>query len=60
MKKTSFNSYDIIFNALLADGYSEEESEQLICDVIEEQIEMNKIAERVHNIIQKVNKTRIS
>ena len=46
------DSYEIIINALLADGYTEEEAEQLICDVIEDQIEFSNFAERVHEIIK--------
>ena len=54
MKNTLFSSYEIIFNALLVDGYSEEEAEQLICDVIEDQIEMDNIARNIHNIIKNI------
>ncbi|MBR0418179.1 MAG: hypothetical protein IJI66_03320 [Erysipelotrichaceae bacterium] len=52
MKSVVLDSYEIIFNSLIKEGYSEEEAEQLICNVIEDQISFCNYAERIHNIIQ--------
>lgn len=60
MKNTPYDSYDIIFDALLDAGYSESEAEQLICDVIEDQKDFDDIAKRIHKILQKDLKNRIS
>ena len=49
--ENSYDSYDIIFNSLIRDGYSEKEAEQLICNVIEDQISFSNFAERIHRII---------
>lgn len=56
MKNTPYDSYDKIFYALLNDGYSETEAEQIICDVIDDQIEFTNFAERIHSIIEEVKK----
>lgn len=49
------NPYEIIFNALLNNGYTENEAEELICEVIEEQIEYSNFAERIHSILCETN-----
>ena len=51
MKNELLDSYEIIFNSLIKEGYSEEEAEQLICNVIEDQIFCSNFAERIHRII---------
>ena len=51
MKNELLDSYEIIFNSLIKDGCSEEEAEQLICNVIEDQISFSNYAERIHRII---------
>ena len=51
MKNELLDSYEIIFNSLIREGYSEEEAEQLICNVIEDQISCSNFAERIHRII---------
>lgn len=60
MKNVPLDSYDKILEALMAYGYSEEESMQLICDVIEDQRDMDNIAERLHKIYKEDIKKRIS
>ena len=53
MKRYIDNSpYEAVFHALLKDGYSEQEAEELICAVIEEQINFTNYAERIHPIIK--------
>ena len=53
MKRYIDNSpYEAVFHALLKDGYSEQEAEELICAVIEEQINFTNYAERIHSIIK--------
>lgn len=47
-----FDVYNKIFNALLNDGYIEQEAEELICQVIHDQKDMDDIADRIHKIIQ--------
>ena len=47
-----YSFYEAIFHALLKDGYSEQEAEELICVVIEEQINFANYAERIHSIIK--------
>ena len=47
-----YSSYEAIFHALLKDGYSEQEAEELICDVIEDQIDFTNYAEQIHSIIK--------
>ena len=47
-----YSSYEAIFHALLKDDYSEQEAEELICVVIEEQINFANYAERIHSIIK--------
>ena len=47
-----YSSYEAIFHALLKDDYSEQEAEELICVVIEEQINFANHAERIHSIIK--------
>ncbi|MBR3251885.1 MAG: hypothetical protein IKF80_09265 [Erysipelotrichaceae bacterium] len=44
--------YESIFHALLKDGYSEQEAEELICAVIEEQIGFTNYADRIHSILK--------
>ena len=60
MKNIPFDSYDKIFEALLAFGYTEEESEQLICDVILDQKDLDNVAENIHKILKEDLKNRIS
>ena len=56
MKKNIDNSpYESIFHALLKDGYSEQDAEELLCRVIEEQIEFTNFADRIHLIIKQTN-----
>jgi len=60
MKRYIDNSpYEAVFHALLKDGYSEQEAEDLICAVIEEQIDFTNYAERIHSILKesKIQKT---
>ena len=53
MKKyIDYGPYESIFHALMKDGYSEQEAEDLICDVIEEQIDFTNYAEQIHSIIK--------
>lgn len=47
-----YSPYETVFHALIKDGYSELESEELICDVIEEQINFTNYAERIHSILK--------
>lgn len=56
MKKIiDYNPYDSIYCALLKDGYSENEAEELIADVIEEQLMFTEIADKLHSIIEEAN-----
>ena len=50
-----FEAYNIIFEALLDKGYTEQEAEELICQVIVDQKDMDDIASNIHKII-KANK----
>ena len=59
MKITPFESYEIVFDALLEKGYTETEAEQIICDIIEDLKEMDNIALKVHSILQE-QKKRVS
>ena len=53
MKRYIDNSpYEVAFHALLKDGYSEQEAEDLICAVIKEQIDFTNYAERIHSILK--------
>lgn len=45
------NTYEIILDALMKAGHSQEESEQIICDLIEEQSKFTAIADNLHNLI---------
>lgn len=47
-----FEAYDKIFNALLNDGYTEQEAESLICQVIQDQKEMDDIANNIHKNLE--------
>ena len=60
MKNTPLDSYEVIFEALIAFGYSESEAEQLICDVIEDQRYFDEIQKKVHKILNEELKKRIS
>ena len=51
MRMKDANPYETIFNALIKDGFSEQEAEELICEVIEEQKDFDNIAERIHRKI---------
>ena len=53
MKRYIDNSpYEAVFHALLKDEYSEQEAEELICAVIEEQIDFTNYAERIQSILK--------
>ena len=53
MKRYIDNSpYEAVFHALLKDEYSEQEAEELICAVIEEQIDFTNYAARIHSILK--------
>ena len=53
MKKyLDYSPYESIFHALMKNGYPEQEAEDLICAVIEEQIDFTNYAERIHSIIK--------
>ena len=58
MKNIPYDSYDKIFEALIAFGYNEEEAEQLICDVILDQKDLDNIAQRIHRILEKNKEMR--
>ena len=60
MKNTPYDSYEAIFEALIAFGYSEQEAEQLICDVIEDQRYFDEVQKKVHKILNEELKKRIS
>ena len=60
MKNKPYDSYDKIFEALLAFGYSGSEAERMICDVIEDQKDFDDIAGRIHKILEEDLKNRIS
>ena len=60
MKNIPYSSYDIVFNALIEHGYTEDEAEQLICDIIEDQIEYSNFADRVHTIIKEIKDKTVS
>ena len=51
-----FDSYDIIFHALLDQGYTESESEQLICNAIEDQYADNIITDLLVDLIMNILK----
>ena len=51
MKDIPYDSYEKILRALINDGYTEEEAEILICDVIEDQRYFDDVAKRVHKIL---------
>ncbi len=53
MKKyLDYSPYESIFHALMKNGYPEQEAEDLICAMIEEQINFANYAERIHSIIK--------
>lgn len=56
MKNIPYDSYSTVFDCLIDAGYSEEESEQLIADIIEDQIEFTNFAERLHLILKETVK----
>ena len=60
MKNIPYNSYNIIFESLLDSGYSETEAEQLICDVINDQREIDHVSERLHTIYKKDKANKMS
>ena len=51
MRMKDLSPYETIFNALIKDGFSEQEAEELICEVIEEQKDYDNVAERIHKMI---------
>ena len=55
MNEFNKNSYKTIFDVLLENGYSEQEAEKLICDVIEDQNRFTDYADRIHTIIIGMN-----
>ena len=60
MKNIPYNSYNIVFESLLDSGYSESEAEQLICDVINDQREMDCVSERLHNVYKEEKANKVS
>ncbi len=54
MNMIPFESYGKIFDALIDAGYSEEEAEQLICDVITDQRDFDNYGERIHSILERL------
>ena len=55
MNRIPKTSYMIVFDALLEVGYSEEEAEQLLCDIITDQRNYDNYAQRLHNILEDVH-----
>ena len=43
-------AYQKIFEALINEGYSETEAEELLCQVIQDQIDYSDAADRIHKI----------
>ncbi len=54
MNRIPFESYGKIFDALLEAGYTEEEAEQLLCDVITDQRDFDNYGERIHRILERL------
>ena len=48
-------SYMIVFDALLEAGYSEQEAEQLIADIVADQRDYDNYADRIHEIVKEVH-----
>ena len=60
MNNIYFDAYDKILGALIAYGYSEEESMSLICEVIEDQRNMDDFADNIYRIIDKELNSKVS
>ena len=60
MKNVPYNSYNIIFESLIDSGYSESESEQIICDVINDLRNMDDVAKRLHLIYKQRKDNTVS
>ncbi len=52
MRTKDLSPYETIFSALIKDGFSEHEAEELLCEVIEDQKGYDNIAERIHKMIE--------
>lgn len=45
-----YEPFEIILDALMSKGYTEDEAAQLIIDLVEEHKQMDNIAEEIHRI----------
>ena len=52
MNRIPYESYGKIFDALIEAGYSSEEAEQLLCDMIADQRDFDNYGERIRRILQ--------
>ena len=51
-EENSKTSYEIVFESLLNNGYSEKEGGELLCGVIEEQRKFTKLADQINQILK--------
>jgi len=51
-EEKSKTSYEIVFESLLNEGYSEKEAEILLCEVIDEQRKLTKLADQIDQILK--------
>ena len=51
-EENSKTSYEIVFESLLNNGYSEKEGGELLYGVIEEQRKFTKLAEQINQILK--------
>ena len=53
----TYTAYQIVFNALIKAGYEENEAEEILCQVIQDQIDYTDFADRIHKIIEETKNT---
>jgi len=51
-EENSKTSYEIVFESLLNNGYSEKDGEELLCRAIEEQRKFTKLADQINRILR--------
>lgn len=56
-EENSKTSYEIVFESLLNNGYSEKQGEELLCGIIEEQRIITKLANQINQVL-KNNRTK--
>ena len=51
-EENSKTSYEIVFESLLNNGYSEKQGEELLCGIIEEQRKITNLADQINQILR--------